>query len=133
MATLLAALVAAAAVAPPAGAHEPTYRPSYDRCIDAAGGVTAAMIDCMHAELDAQDARLNAGYRAASRALPAARRAALTRAQRAWVAWRDARCAFELDPDGGSIARIVANSCVLQLTTERATELEGIARDAAGP
>lgn len=114
-----------------ASAHGPAYRPGYDACLEKAGGVTVAMIACMQAELEAQDARLNAGYRAALRALPAPRRAALTRAQRGWVAWRDAACAFELDPHGGSSSRIVANSCVLQMTAERATELDGIVQAAA--
>lgn len=95
----------------------------------AARATTAAMIECIAADHARQDRRLNRAYRAAQAALPASRRTALTRAQRAWIAFRDAECRFVADPQGGSVARIAANDCLRRLTAERADALEALARD----
>lgn len=123
-------LLAASLVAHPAAASEPQYSPAFASCMDASGGVTIAMIDCIGEEFTAQDRRLNAVYRQVLAALPAARRAAFTRAQRAWVAFKEAECDFVLDPDGGSMARIAANDCVLRMTAARADELQALLADA---
>lgn len=123
---LIAVLVASF----PAVAAEPAYSAAYARCMNDAGS-TAAIVECTSAEFTRQDARLNAAYRTLQQALPKARRASLTRAQRAWIAFKDAECAFVLDPDGGSAARIAANQCVLRLTAERADQLDDHLRDTA--
>lgn len=94
---------------------------------------TAAMIGCIAADHARQDRRLNIAYRAAQAALPASRRAALTGAQRAWLAFRDAECRFVADPRGGSRARVAGNDCMRRLTAERADALEALARGARGP
>lgn len=44
-------------------------------------------------------------------------------AQRAWVQYRDANCAFYADPDGGTAAGVAANDCMLREIAERAAEL----------
>jgi uncharacterized protein YecT (DUF1311 family) len=124
-------LLCGSATAFVASAHEPRYSNAFDSCSTRANGVTADLIDCIGAENARQGKRLNVAYQRASRVLPAPRRPALKAAQRAWVTYRDAACAFELDSDGGSIARIVANNCVLRMTYERADALEAIVRDAA--
>ena len=51
-------------------------------------------------------------------------KAALTKAQRAWIAFRDADCASLYDQDWGTLSRVEANSCVLDRTARRADELE---------
>jgi uncharacterized protein YecT (DUF1311 family) len=48
-------------------------------------------------------------------------------AQRAWIKFRDANCAFLNDPDGGQEARMMANECVLRMTAERANEVASFA------
>jgi uncharacterized protein YecT (DUF1311 family) len=111
---------------------EPRYTAAYAACMERAGGVTAAMIDCIGAEFAVQDRRLNAVYRQALAALPAPRRASLTKAQRAWLAFKKSECDFVFDPDGGSAARIAANDCVLRMTAERADRLDDVRRSAAG-
>lgn len=96
----------------------------YTACMDRTGTTTVGMIDCADAENKRQDVRLNAAYKALIAGLPAARKTRLQDAQRAWIKYRDANCAFYVDPDGGSMARIEGNLCVMTSTTERANELE---------
>jgi uncharacterized protein YecT (DUF1311 family) len=124
-ASVAACLCAALAAAPTTSAagEDGLYSDRYAACMDAAGGVTFSMIDCMTEELGAQDAALNANYGAAMRALPAERAAALRAAQRLWITFRDANCGFYDDPDGGTVARLEANGCFLRMTAERAVEV----------
>ena len=107
-------------------AAEPKYSPAYDKCLAApAGQSTAGMIDCIGAELKVQDARLNRAYQGAQKRMSLPRqKAALTKAQRAWIAFRDADCASLYDQDWGTLSRVEANSCVLDRTARRADELE---------
>ncbi|HEY4582368.1 MAG TPA: lysozyme inhibitor LprI family protein [Lysobacter sp.] len=122
------ALVAAAMLSLRATAAEPAYSAAYGRCMARASGVTASMIACITTEYRRVDARLNAAYRIALRQRPD-RRDALVRAERAWLAYRTANCDYYLDPDGGTLARVEANGCVLRMTAERTAELEAFARD----
>ncbi|USQ95012.1 lysozyme inhibitor LprI family protein [Caulobacter sp. RL271] len=109
-----------------AQAAEPTYSPAYDRCLAAPSGQsTAGMIGCVGAELKGQDARLNRAYQAAQKRMSLPRqKTALTKAQRAWIAFRDADCASLYDQDWGTLSRVEANSCVLEHTARRADALE---------
>ena len=93
-------------------------------CMDKSGGVTQAMVECTVAETQRQDARLNKAYKTLMAGLSNDRKKQLQAAQRAWLTFRDANCGFYLDPDGGSIARVSANDCVMTMTATRATELE---------
>lgn len=113
--------------APLAGqAAEPKYSPAYDRCLASPDGQsTMGMIACAGAELKLQDARLNRAYQAAMKRLDQPRqRAALQKAQRAWIAFRDADCASLYDQDWGTLSRIEANACMLDHTARRADALE---------
>lgn len=117
--------------APLAGqAAEPKYSPAYDRCLASPDGQsTMGMIACAGAELKLQDARLNRAYQAAMKRLDQPRqRAALQKAQRAWIAFRDADCASLYDQDWGSLSRIEANACMLDHTARRADALEAYRR-----
>ncbi len=107
---------------------EEHYSDRYSACQDKSGGVTVEMLDCMAAELKTQDAKLNQAYRKLGTGLTAARKQQLVAAQRLWMQYRDANCGFYADPDGGSLARLAANECVLRETAERAAELEALAR-----
>ena len=106
-----------------AQAEERTSK-SYTACLDKAGGITSAMQECIRAELERQDRRLNAAYQALMGSVAEKRRAQLRDAQRKWIAFRDANCGFYYDPEGGSAARLAANECMVTLTAERAHELE---------
>jgi uncharacterized protein YecT (DUF1311 family) len=90
-------------------------------------GVTSAMIDCIVAETKMQDARMNKAYKALVAELTSSRKSQLLTAQRAWLKFRDANCDYYADPDGGTMARVSSNDCVMSATASRAKELEGFA------
>ncbi len=121
-----AALLLSAAVAPAAQAAEPKYSASYDRCLAAPSGQsTAGMVGCIGTELKAQDTRLNRAYQDAMKRMTLPRqKTALQKAQRAWIAFRDADCAAHLDADWGTIAQVEAASCRLDHTARRADMLQ---------
>lgn len=108
-------------------AQDAVLSPRYTTCMDKSGGVTMGMIDCITAETSRQDARLNKAYETAMAALSPERKKQLQTAQRAWIQFRDANCGFYYDPDGGSLARVSANDCMMTSTALRAKELEGFA------
>jgi uncharacterized protein YecT (DUF1311 family) len=119
-------LVLAAALPAKAVQHE--YSREYRQCMgsgDAARGVTAGMMDCIGAEVDKQDARLNLAYKAAMARSDAGRRAALRASERAWIRKRDSGCQKEADTEaGGSLAGILFAECVLGATVDRRTWLD---------
>ena len=93
-------------------------------CMDKTGGTTAGMIECITAETKRQDLRLNKAYKAVMADLSPERKKQLQESQRAWIKFRDANCGFYDDPDGGSLARVSANDCMVTSTAARARELE---------
>lgn len=97
-------------------------------CMDKAGGVTMDMVGCLSTAYEQQDKRLNAEYEALRERIEANRHTALRDAQRAWIAYRDANCAFYADPDGGTLARVSANQCMVDMTAARADELTQLSR-----
>ena len=99
------------------------YSGHHATCMEEAGGVTMKMIECIGAEYEAQDARLNGAYQALRNGLPTERRQSLLEAQRLWIDYRDANCRFYATA-GGTLARVAANQCMLRETAERADELE---------
>ncbi|AAK24953.1 hypothetical protein CC_2991 [Caulobacter vibrioides CB15] len=113
------------AASPKAGAATRSMT-ALDRCLATPEGQsTYGMIACIGQEVGVQDARLNRAYQAALMRLERPRqKAALQKAQRAWIAFRDADCAAYVDEDWGSLARVEANQCVLDRTRQRAEELE---------
>lgn len=102
------------------------YSPAFEQCMEASGGVTSEMLDCMATEMKLQDARLNNNYQALLKAIPAARQEQLRKVQRAWVTFRGANCDFYADPDGGSIVTVSVNGCLLEMTAIRADELASL-------
>jgi len=120
----LCAVLAIAAACHAAGAHETGLSKQHAACMDKSGATTMDMIGCITAENQRQDAGLNKAYKALMAQLPPPRKAQLQHAQRAWIKYRDANCAFYDDPDGGTLARVNANACVMTATAERARELE---------
>jgi uncharacterized protein YecT (DUF1311 family) len=107
-----------------AHADEKDLSKQFSTCMDKSEGVNSAMSDCIEQEFKRQDARLNKNYKALAGTLTADRKKQLQTAQRAWIQYRDANCAFYLDPEGGKQARIDAGSCTMSMTAARASELE---------
>ncbi len=96
---------------------------SYDLCMDHSDGVTTRMIECIGEEHQRKDQQLNQNYQHLMTGLSAERKTQLRNVQRKWMAYRDANCQFYADPDGGSLARVEANACMLRMTAARAEEL----------
>lgn len=99
---------------------------TYTNCMDNSGGVTVDMHNCIGTEHEKQDKRLNAAYKAALKAVGDERGKALKEVQRTWLKYRDLNCNFAGGGEG-TIAVILGASCFLNMTAERADELQGIA------
>ncbi|HEX4171904.1 MAG TPA: lysozyme inhibitor LprI family protein [Acetobacteraceae bacterium] len=85
---------------------------------------TIAISDCLQGLTGQWDKRLNAAYQTALKASENdARKNALIRAERAWLAFRTANCAW-YDAQEGTIREIYAANCMLDMTRARAVELE---------
>ena len=126
----LGALAAAPALAVDDAKIEARYSPGFNTCLESPDGQsTAGMVQCAGAELEVQDRALNAAYRDLSSGMNARQKTNLVKAQRAWIAFRDADCAARYDPDWGTISTINANMCMLQRTVERTIELEEFLAD----
>jgi len=121
--TLFPAVLMALAIshASPAAAEDGSA--TFTRCMDAAEGVTVDMLNCIDAEIVLQDARLNSEYRQTLASVSNGQQTRLRAAQRLWVQYRDANCAFRADPDGGTLATVMSVDCSRAMTTERADEL----------
>ena len=108
----------------PVAAGDHVYSTDYSDCMGRAGGVTVDVLQCIAAETSRHDARLNETYRALRGQFYSARLTALVAAQRLWMQYRDANCSAYAYPDGGTPAAIHRASCLLEMTAERASELE---------
>jgi uncharacterized protein YecT (DUF1311 family) len=75
-------------------ASETDMSKQYTTCMDKANGASPDMIDCIMAETKQQDARLNENYKRLLSKFSEERKGALLEAQRAWIRFRDANCAF---------------------------------------
>ena len=118
------------AAASPSG-DKRALRDSFATCLQAAGGVDAAMQDCIGSEYEYQDGRLNAVYAKLKRTLGDSEMTALRTEQRAWIAGRDAKCVWDAKTEG-SAQRLQANQCRLDATAVRAGELEVMLRGGGG-
>ena len=77
------------------------------------------------AALKNEDSNLNRIYRKTLKKLGPEDASRLRKAQRAWLAYRDAHCDAEVKLyEGGSITHIVLPQCRLTLTKNRAEEIQ---------
>lgn len=79
---------------------------------------------CMRDELTESDLRLNVVYAELTQALKDPR--GLRRAQRAWLAFRDAECKFDNADTQGSGANYSLHLCLMRLTETRVSTLEAV-------
>lgn len=99
--------------------------PAYSQCMDKASS-TVAMSSCIQAETQLQDQRLNRVYKQLATKLDAGQQKSLRDVQRQWIAYRDANCKFHVQASGGTMAQLEGGMCVLDMTRERAAELERV-------
>jgi uncharacterized protein YecT (DUF1311 family) len=84
----------------------------------------AEMNRCAGEELRRNDAQLNVAYSRLLKKLDPNRRAKLQKAERAWVAFRDAQCDYEgSESEGGSIQPLEIAACKTELTKARIAQL----------
>lgn len=102
--------------------------PTYQVCMDRSEGVTLNMLECFGAETKRHDLRLNQNFQAALQTLESEQQKGLREAQRAWIGFRDAQCGFIDNLTGGSIDRINAADCMLEMTKTRADALEDLVK-----
>ncbi|WP_322366878.1 lysozyme inhibitor LprI family protein [Pseudomonas sp. Teo4] len=99
--------------------------PGYSQCMDKAAS-TAAMSACIQQERSLQDQRLNRVYKQLLAKLDAGQQKSLREVQRQWMAYRDGNCQFHVQASGGTMAQLEGGMCVLDMTRERAAELERV-------
>ncbi|WP_236237347.1 lysozyme inhibitor LprI family protein [Pseudomonas faucium] len=99
--------------------------PAYVQCMDKASS-TVAMSGCIQAETQLQDGRLNRVYKQLMGRLDSTQQKSLREVQRQWVGYRDANCRFHVQASGGTLAQLEGGMCVLDMTRERAAELERV-------
>lgn len=121
----LLAIIALFCLTHTALADENEYSKQFSTCSEKAIA-TVDIVDCINKEIEYQDVRLNKAYKVVMERLSDKRKKSLRTAQRAWIKFRDANCAFYHDPEGGSIHLIVSRSCLLEETASRAKELENM-------
>jgi len=95
--------------------------PKEENCEDRKS--TADIVECLAIQAAVWERRLSAAYQKLMDDLPARRRDRLRSAQRLWLQFRDANCAYFASRDG-TIARVDAGQCLLRLNAARAIELE---------
>ncbi len=87
------------------------------------GETTAGMVQCFQAEGAAWDAQLDATLQRLESAEPT-RNEYLSRANEAWLVWREAECHYRaLENEGGSNASVAAAACASELTADRVINL----------
>lgn len=83
-----------------------------------------AMDDCVGRTMKADDAKLNDTYKALLAKVSKNGANQLRKAQRAWLAWRDAQCEFNtMGTTGGSINSSMYGLCIDELTQEQTRRL----------
>ncbi|MNC11109.1 hypothetical protein D3C76_280090 [compost metagenome] len=101
------------------------YTPGYGQCMDKASS-TVAMSECIRAETQLQDQRLNRVYKQLMGKLDAGQQKSLRDVQRRWLAYRDGNCGFHVQASGGTMAQLEGGTCVMDMTRDRAAELERV-------
>lgn len=106
-------------------AVESNYSSNFEKCMESADGITLQIRTCYADEFQRQDSRLNKNYSDYISVLPYEIKRNFIDAQRKWIRYRDANCsAFESEEQGGTLALIVSDDCLLKMTIDRADEFE---------
>ena len=88
---------------------------------------------CAGRDFTAADAQLNALYKKLVALLDAHERVSLVKAQRAWLAWRDAECDYRtISSEGGSIRPMLIGECDTELTANRIKDIKDQLKCSAG-
>ncbi|WP_434777140.1 lysozyme inhibitor LprI family protein [Neisseria sp. Ec49-e6-T10] len=98
---------------------------SYKQCIDATQGVHPSIMNCIDAEAEFQDQRLNKAYKRLMSILTKSEQKNLLTAQRQWIALSSTDKSLMLAIYGeGDAARMIAEEVYLKALAQRADQLE---------
>ena len=108
-----------------AGTASPAEQWAPDQKICTEQETTVSIVQCLQQRTDFWDKRLNQAWKAvnASLASEPQRVLALKAAEQAWLKFREANCSFQYS-QGGTIRQIAFASCMLEMTQNRAIELQ---------
>jgi len=102
------------------------FSKTFSACMDAAGGSTLPMHDCMAAEYADWDKALNAVYQTRMASRDPVAKTQLRDEERAWLKRTKAKCEHAGDDNaGGSLQGIEIQSCYLDETILRTLDLRG--------
>jgi uncharacterized protein YecT (DUF1311 family) len=86
---------------------------------------TRQMNVCSEQELKMADDKLNLLYQQVTKQISYQQKQRLTKAQLAWINFRDQACEYEKGQfEGGSLATSTYNYCLARITRQRITDLE---------
>jgi uncharacterized protein YecT (DUF1311 family) len=110
-----------------AAGEEDLYSKQYFDCMEKSGGVTVPMRKCTQQETVKQNAILKVSFTKLLQKQSPGQKQQLIKAQNLWKSYMEANCNFYNDPEGGTLAQVIAESCRLQETAKRADELDRLA------
>jgi uncharacterized protein YecT (DUF1311 family) len=101
---------------------------------DCSAAVTQTDLNlCIHKDYLAADTRLNALYKSLYAKYDAANRVLLQKAERAWIAYRDADCEYQTAPtQDGTVHPAMVENCMARKIDDRIKELKAQADCAEG-
>jgi uncharacterized protein YecT (DUF1311 family) len=115
---------------PPLSAEEQKHPVDmgYQKCMDASGGVTVNMQDCIGNAYAAWDKQLNASYQRLKAKLSPEGQKALLDAQRKWLAYRDAENKLNTQVltavEGGTLHNVLFSEKYMEAVRQRALDFE---------
>ena len=119
-------MMASAAHADPASLDR-YYSKTYTDCMNAAGGSTMPMRDCIASEHDDWDKDLNAVYQTRMASRPAAGQTQLRDDERAWLKSTKHKCDHAGDDEaGGTLQNVEIDQCYLDETIRRTIWLRAL-------
>lgn len=127
MARVAVAGLLAATAAQAAPKVDRYYSKTYHACLDAAGGATLPMRECIGAEYEAWDKRLNQTYQALMAGRSGSDKITLRDKERAWLLRTKTKCDHAGDDEeGGSLQGVEIDQCNLDETILRTVYLRGL-------
>ena len=106
--------------------HAALMSPLYEGCLRDNGSTSDGIQMCINNETKFHDEHLNEIYKQLVKDVSSERKKQLQSAQRAWIKYRDTNCAFYNNPDHGTFGFIAQQTCIMNMTAERAQELEDL-------
>lgn len=127
IALLAAAALLAPAIASAAPKVDSYYSKTYNDCMEAAGGSTLPMRDCLGAEYQAWDKQLNAVYQTLIAGDAAPDKVKLRDDERAWLKRTKHKCDHAGDDErGGTLQGVEIDQCNLDETILRTVYLRAL-------